>query len=183
MGLCNTSVVERYDEETGTWDFAEIGNIFDVPDSYEPVYGKNTTTPFTWRSSAVASFIAGIRNSYCVEPIAEGRGLPEGHKSVEDYEDGIFLSEPPKKMRSRYDCEFIEGHNTWVLLSELLNFDYEQTFEDRRSYGDENHEKVAKGHGVLTTYKEHLGELFFKDLEILKALGKPDNIRVVWSFY
>lgn len=74
------------------------------------------------------------------------------------------------------------------MLSELINYDYEQTFEDRRT------EKVitpgltdcaadaGEGNGALTTLREFLYPGFFKEIELLKTFGDPDKVRVVLSF-
>lgn len=38
------------------------------------------------------------------------------------------------------------------------------------------------GEGTQMTYRQFLGENFFKDLEIMKTLGPPEDIRVVFGF-
>jgi hypothetical protein len=66
-------------------------------------------------------WLADIRNYSMVEPIAARRGLPAD------------LSEEMSVVESL--TRDVSGHS-WLSLSELLNFDYEATFEDRRSPDD-----------------------------------------------
>lgn len=62
------------------------------------------------------------------------------------------------------------GHSEhWLLLSKLLNYDYDQIFEDRRI-------------GKPTTLREFLGEWYFKELERLRQLGDPDKLRIIMCF-
>jgi hypothetical protein len=91
------------------------------------------------------------------------------------------------------DILYKEYHSySYLTLKELLDFDYNQTFEDRRSekitYFKEggilyngNH-IVEEGEGISITYKDHLGESFFEHIEILKTLGEPENVRIVFYF-
>jgi len=132
----------------------------------------------------VFGFLANVRNySHCT-PLGECKGLPE---------DSEVLNAP-----SVYDVNTSERDNlledgnyhsfSWFTLKELLDFDYEQTFWNRQITRQEspnyfNHAALAEeGEGKVITYREHLGEGFFRDLDILKTLGEPEFVRVVFYF-
>ena len=104
-------------------------------------------------------FLANVRNYSRVPPISEPRGLPED------------ISEDVKSESEEYWSG--DGHShSWVSLKELLDFDYEKTFEDRRCEGD----------GEVVSFKKFLGEQFFAQIEILKTLGDPEDVRIVFFF-
>lgn len=108
--------------------------------------------PFANRNYAVFGFLAGVRN-HEVPVLQEMRGFPE---------DGISQA-----IRDRLS----NGRTTsWVTLRQLLEFDYDQKFVD-----------TVYGSG-LTTVRNFLPDEFFADVEILKTLGSPDDVRVVFDF-
>ena len=41
---------------------------------------------------------------------------------------------------------------------------------------------AEEGEGKFLTYRENLGEWFFKHLNELKELGDPENVRIVFWF-
>jgi hypothetical protein len=180
VGTYNDSLVEVYSVESKEWDIVESGEAFPIRKcDWESLGIKTTDAPFRYQSYAIAAFIAGIRNEFKITPIAERRGLPEGHKSVVETEGFSGI----EYMVTRYPANISEDHtNTWLLLKELLDFDYEQTFEDRRNYGAGNHDTVEVGSGSVLTYKEHLGPFFFTELEALKKLGDPEHVRIIFAF-
>ena len=170
MGTYNDSIVEVYSIEEKAWQLEGSEVRFPVRECDQEFLGITVTDrPFNYQSYAIASFIAGIRNDYGIEPIAPNRGLPEGHESVE--EEGWFGY---KEMVTHYPYYITDENctNTWVLLSELLDFDYEQTFESLRSNGENQ----------VITFREHLGEFYFKELECLKKVGQPELVRIVFAF-
>lgn len=124
--------------------------------------------PFDWRSYGMFGFLANVRNYSDVPYIAADRGLPEDASEL---------------VRERYPED---GHShSWVLVDELLAFDYDQPVEDRRVTVQLS-ERVWSGAGTAepgdgraTTYREFLGEAFFDDLAKLKELGVE---RVVFWF-
>lgn len=130
--------------------------------------------PFDWRNYGMYAFLAGVRNYSAVPPIAEPRGLPQGlshqvKREVEEWGD--------------------DGHtHSWLLMSELLAFDYDNTLEDRRYTRQEGPNffnggaTSEPGQGKRTTWREFLGPEFFRDLEMLRAAGNQDNTRVVFWF-
>lgn len=121
--------------------------------------------PFDWRSYGMFAFLADVRNYSRVIPISEQRGLPE------DFDGDL-------------DPSFYHSHS-WLTVTELLEFDYDQNMEDRRvarmigpnvfSGG----ETADPGDGLMTTYREFLGEAFFEDLQHLQEIGAE---RIVFAF-
>lgn len=125
--------------------------------------------PFDWRSYAMFGFLAGTRNYSDISPISEPRGLPEDYVDNEASDDG-----------------WLGDHtHSWLSVAELLAFDYDVPVEDRRitvqrgpNFWDGG-ATAEPGGGKMTTYREFLGEAFFKDLKKLKAAGAE---RVVFGF-
>jgi len=162
-------------------------------------YGDNVTEPFGNRSYSTFGFLAGVRNySHCT-PISEPKGLPTDSEYL-----NTPLPEPQNFSYSGYDngtattnggeieCDADYHYLSYLTLKELLDYDYEQTFWDRRisrtTYNDKggsftNGASLAEeGEGSIITYREHLGEWFFNEIEILKTLGEPENVRIIFFF-
>ena len=65
---------------------------------------------------------------------------------------------------------------------ELLAFDYDATFEDRRVSGEilpgviSHGMSCPPGQGTVVTFREFLGQQYFTDLNKLKALGPETRI-------
>lgn len=122
--------------------------------------------PFDWPDYGMYCFLAGVQNYSAVPPIAEARRLP--------YD--IVVAEN----------DWFDYHSlSWLLVKELLAFDYDATFEDRRvthRVGPNAWDgscTAEPGGGEKTTYRKFLGNKFFADLEKLKAAGAE---RVVFGF-
>ncbi len=80
------------------------------------------------------------------------------------------------------DLEGLHSHS-WLLLSELLSFDYEQLFWNRRIHrGHDGAALAHEGEGVHETYRSLLGPGYMDVLEAMKRLGSPDHVRVVFGF-
>ena len=128
-------------------------------------------SPFNDRCYGTFGFLAGVRNYSAVKPIAERRGFPE------DASD---------KVRKSYEGWSSDAHSaSWLSVSELNSFNYDNTCEDRRCT-----QKVAAGYfdggqtcdtgeGKTQTFREFLGPYFFKDLEKLNEIGAE---RIVFWF-
>jgi hypothetical protein len=134
------------------------------PPSSEYGSAANVASPFDWRSYGTFGFLADVRNMSRVPCIQEPvYSLPE---------------DCSEELRRRY-----EDYDNWpcshITLKTLLEFDYDQTFEDRRIDGGNTCEP---GSGEVVTFREFLGETFFRDLEIMKTLGAPENVRVIFHF-
>jgi hypothetical protein len=179
MGLYTESLVETYCDLQQAWLIADCGDIFPVHPKEQNSLGDLTDSPFHYQSYEIAAFIAGMRNYFHVPSLAEDRTLPSDHESIESHEG--FGAVPC--MVSRYPDDFIEEKsNSWVLLSELLAFDYDKTFEDRRYQGAGLNGSVEVGNGEVITFKEHLGDFFFEELAALEKVAQPDHVRIVFAF-
>lgn len=175
MGTMTWSVVEVFNGEE--W---QVSDEYIFPGKYES--SDKQSTPFSFQDSAIASFIAGVRNDYEIQPMAKGRGLPDGHECIPVIEGFAGM----EVMHSRYPYEIVDtemwyGAKTWVLLSELVEFDYDATFEDRRNDGP-GPETVDVGQGTIRTYREHLGPFYFEVLDVLQTMGAPEQVRIVFAF-
>lgn len=126
------------------------------------------SVPFSNRSYGMFGFLADVRNYSKVPTIAQPRGLPAYLEKDEEYDDG---EEKP----FGYDYghkpvglnPFGSHTRSYLTVQELNEFDYEQTFEDRRKDSG----SLPAGEGRLTSFREFLGEGFFRDLCAMEALG------------
>jgi len=116
-------------------------------------------------------FLANVRNYACCEPLDEPRGWPEDCDRA-----GGCLANGVDDLAGLASC-------SWLLVSELLNFDYDRVFWNRRVSKGEDHEALAyEGEGVHQTYRELLGPQYFATLDVLRSLGDGDRVRVVFGF-
>ncbi len=152
-------------------------------------------TPFDKRDYTVFAFLAGVRNYDHCEPLSEPKGLPDDSEEL-----NTPLSEPENYSYSGYDngtaytkkgkieCDADYHSPSFLTLKELLDFDYDKTFWNRRvtkqiAPNAFNGAALAEeGEGKVLSYRENLGTQFFKDLEWLKELGSPEDVRIVFYF-
>lgn len=160
---------------------------------------QKQSSPFDTRNYAVFGFLAGVRNySHCV-PISGPKGLPDDSEHL-----NTPLAEPQNYSYYGYDngtaytnkgdieCDANYHSLSHLTLNELLDFDYEKTFWDRRitrittfpngSTFSNGASLAEEGEGKTITYREHLGESFFEDIEALKTLGSPEDVRIIFYF-
>jgi len=152
----------------------KVGEIFPEP-WFEPK--RYNDHPFGWQDYALFGFLAGVRNMSQSEVVRHDPGLPENvTKEVKD------LYEPWDACGKPYDPNGMYAYGTSTCsLSMLLDFDYEKTFKDQRSYYD--HETGHMVEGKILTYRKHLGKDFFIHLDILKGLSSsPMQVRVIYWF-
>lgn len=127
--------------------------------------------PFDWRSYSMYGWFADVRNYSDVPPLSEPRGLPD---------------DTSEAVRGSFNDWGSDAHTpSWLSVAELVAFDYDQPVEDRRvtvqlgpnfwSGGGTS----APGGGAMTTYREFLGEAYFRDLAELVATGAD---RIVFWF-
>ena len=73
----------------------------------------------------------------------------------------------------------MDGHSqTWVTAKEILEFNYDSKFEDRRDDG----ETLPAGQGKMIKFRELLGEHYFDEIEVLKQCPEPENVRIILAF-
>lgn len=149
-----------------------------VEDELFKWYGEGSHQPFAEQNYGLFAFLADVRNYACLPVLSQPRGLPAVEKPQDSEGWGAIW-----EFNRPTDWPDHEGHysKTWYLVSELLNFDYDAQFENRRNEncGDE---PLPVGSGKITTIREYIGPKFFEDLETLRLLGEPDKTRVVISF-
>ena len=172
------SWVEVYDPETNKWN--AVRNAFPSDDWERSHYGRAfVSAPFRNRNYGLFGFLAGVRNYSCCEPLDKPRGLPvdfdsKGGEAIVNEDEG---SDP-----SEFAWDNFHSHS-WFVLSELLNFDYDKVFWNRRIRRDGDGAALAQdGEGVHLTYREFLGLDYFDTLKIMQGLGTPDHVRVVFCF-
>lgn len=140
------------------WD-RSFDDVFKLP--YWPAKIQkrtHTSTPFDWKDYGMYGFFADVRNNSEVPPLSSPKGIPEGCTALSD------------------DIDNVDYYSwTWLSLKELGEFDYDKTFEDRQDC-----EPGVKG--VVVSFRSFLGQDFFSDIEALKLLGKPDQVRVIIWF-
>ena len=173
MGCDIHSFAEKRNKQTNLWE--KVGDEFSLDEFDRNFYKKDKTdSPFKWRSYSIFAFLAGVRNYDCCVPISEPKGLPE---DVSDY------------VRKKYEYWDEDAHSaSYLTAKELLEFDYEQSFWNRR-VGKQLAPNfyhgaclAEEGEGEIVTYRDNLGEWFFKHLEELKSLGDPEDVRIVFWF-
>lgn len=139
----------------------------------------NEFRPFESQNYCVFAFLANVRNNFMLTPISYHPGLPDGHESIEQ----IINLLGDKGVVSRYPYNILEGHfQVHVYLSDLIKFNYDQQFENLRNYGPGFDDSVEPGKGVMTTYRELLGQKYFDDLESLKNIGEWRDVRIILAF-
>lgn len=118
------------------------------------------------RAYGIFGFLADVRNYSAVPPIAAARGVPP---------------DISKEVRADIDHWECDGHtHSWLSMSELMSFDYDQPVEDRRvTINGDGGRTAPPGKGRMTTYRKFLGEWFFQELATLNALGAQ---RIVFWF-
>jgi hypothetical protein len=170
MGCDIFSWAEVYVPEVGGWK--AVVDAFPA-DAFEREHGhlEFVSPPFRRRDYGLFGFLAGVRNYAHCKPLAEPRGLPP----VCDVEGGCRVNDVDS-------LDEFHSHS-WFLLSELLAFDYDRQFWNRRiQRGKDGAALADEGEGVHQTYREFLGPAYMDLLESLKLLGKPDQVRVIFCF-
>ena len=174
--------IEKFDKEDEIWKSAHPEQSF-----YISEWDKKTfeSEPFQTMGSSISAFIAGVRNHYHIPRNFEMRGVPIDNIDSHENND--------KHMSSAFSLFYFdntpyphipdEAAKTWTSLKELLDFNYDDIFEDRSDPNGHMRSTVEEGEGVKTTYREFLGESYFHDLKVLESMGDPSEIRLVWGFF
>ena len=166
MGCDIYSYAEVYDGEK--WSI--VGDVFPLSEFDQKRQRKtHGSHPFDWRWYGMFGFLANVRNYSRVPVLAEPKySLPEDVSAAIKEEYGDYNG----------------WHTTtWLTLRQLLDFDYDQVFWDRRVMKNGNGAALAdEGEGEHLTVRKFLGESFFRDIDVLKTLGDPNKVRVVFWF-
>ena len=183
MGYDIFSWVEVLDEESGYWKAARSifrGNKFEK-DLYTEGF---VSQPFQRRTYALFGFLANVANYSHCETLAEPRGFPAGCDLIGGSQ-AIDESEPPgchfERPEELLTDDFFS--HSFFTLSELLAFDYDKVFWNRRFTRNRDGAALAEPReGTHESYREFLGEDYFEVLDVMKTLGPPDRVRVVFCF-
>lgn len=129
---------------------------------------------FDRRNYGLFGFLADVRNYSHVPPIAKPRDIPEDVSPC---------------VGEHVESWAGDSHNhSWLSLKELLDFDYDEVFEDRRCTRQEGPNfwngaaDAGEGNGKRTRFREFLGQAYFEDLTKMGYEGSPENVRVVFWF-
>ena len=175
------SWVEVWDAPSSRWKV--VRRRFPADEFDRKLYGSDFISwPFHRAGSNVVAFLAGVNNYHGCEVLGESRGLPADC----DWTGGcevINEFEPAPDLHVHSVTDLYRGFqwHSWLLLSEVLAFDCEKELHIpgyRRTPGGER----VPAEGRDTTYREFLGARFFEHLEVLKSLGEPSYVRVVFCF-
>ena len=189
MSCIIASFAEKRNKDTGKWE--EVRDAFTLTKyDAERENKKKGDNPFYWQSYSLFAFLAGVRNYDECEPISEPKGLPNDSEYLNEIENDGWGGDTTRRQNILDDS----NHSySYLTLRELLEFDYEKTFIKKRVIQATNMEGLrasipfdislqeeAKGKEV--SYRDNLGEMYFTHLEDLKALGEPDDVRIVFWF-
>lgn len=109
---------------------------------------------YVGRSYAVFGFMADVRNYSASPVISKARGFPHDYKE-DDYD---------------------HYHASWLTVDEMLHYDYDLTFENRRSSGGTT---LPVGSGTDVVLHEFLGKGYFEGFMRLHKAGAD---RIVFWF-
>lgn len=173
---CDIHAYAETRQPDGSWQ--KVGEVFPL-DEWAAEYYKKTHNDefFDVRHYGVFGFLADVRNYSAVPPLREPKGLPSD------------LSDAVQRAVERW---YGDGHShSWFSLRELLAVDYDQTVWDRRytretgpnSYdGGATAEPHQTDLGQQEPLRDFLGAHFMRHLDVLKTLGAPDDVRIVFWF-
>jgi hypothetical protein len=120
-------------------------------------FNNQVSSPFNERNYRVFALLANVRNDYGIKPISPPKGLPD---------DSEFLNFKIEKYITRKDDIFFDSdyhHHSHLTLKEFLEYDYS---------------KIDNKNSIIKFPDEY----FYENLELLKTLGEPDNVRIVFWF-
>lgn len=125
------------------------------------IWGTQGYTLYGW--------LADVRNDSAIQPISDRRGLPD---------------DVSQEVELLFNKHYERFGDSWLSLGELLDFDYDVEFLDRRNDCSSGLDDVTlpEEKGRKITYREAFPKLFFDDLDMLKAFGDPKDIRIVFCF-
>lgn len=182
-------------KRNGKWE--EVKEAFTLDEFDKKYYKKEKgDEPFGWRSYGLFAFLAGVRNySHCECITGEPRGLPDDSEFLntlldepENFSYGGYDHGTATTKKEYYTKDADYHSHSYITLKEFLDWDYDKIFWDRRVTKQTSHNSwngaslAEEGEGQMITYREHLGNFFFTHLEDLKALGEPEDVRIIFWF-
>lgn len=174
---CDIHPILEVRHSDGKWHKVES---YDIPgfNFYEDwdTEKQYSNFPLNWRSYGMFGFLADVRNYSQVPPLSEPRGLPSNSvwlDQVTEETKGCSVEESNRQYVLEGGCH----SHSWLTLQELLDFNYDRMFEDRRVT-----KQADPGEGNMITFREFLGPTFFEHLEAMKTYGTPEDVRLVFWF-
>lgn len=165
---------EIKNSKTGKW--SKVTNYFSLYEIEKEIFKQRGDSPFYSEESSIFAFLANVENYDSILPLTiKSRGLPKDVcKEIKaDWKNRHFIEE----------CT----NPTFIYLNELNEFDYDRKFITRnkisKKYGKSSSltfEPESKG--TLISYRDYLGEMFFKHLQELNELGDPEDVRIIFWF-
>mgnify|MGYP003418902227 CR=1 FL=1 len=189
MSCIIASFAEKRNKDTGKWE--EVRDAFTLTKyDAERENKKKGDNPFYWQSYSLFAFLAGVRNYDECEPISEPKGLPNDSEYLNEIENDGWGGDTTRRQNILDDS----NHSySYLTLRELIELKKEKTFRKQRVIQATNMEGLRvsipfdislqeEAEGKEVTYRDNLGEMYFTHLEDLKALGEPDDVRIVFWF-
>lgn len=169
MGCDIHAFAEKRKDKKAKWVL--VTDVFPLSDFDKDWYKKEKGDhPFDWRQYGMYGFLADVRNYSHVPVIAEPKW--------------VIPEDATKEVKEEFEKWNGDAHTaTWLTAKQLLDFDYDQVFWDKRVTRDgDGAAEANEGEGEHLTIREFLGEEYFEHLETLKSLGDPENVRVIFWF-
>lgn len=153
-------------------------DIFPLDDDDQRHYQRtHGSVCFPTRSYRVFGFLADVRNYSAIPPLSPPKGVPAD------------LSRSVRQTATRYDSGCHSA--SWLTLAELLTPDYDADVWNRR-YTRQQGPNFFNGAATAELHETHLGTReplraflgaeFMTHLDVLKTLGAPPDVRVVFWF-
>lgn len=177
-------------KRNGKWTLNTEDVFYFPEDAWQREKGDERTHwahPFSARGRfyELFGFLAGVRNESKTIVLAEPRGVPadtsdESLEYLAPYYDrcnvnnycGQKVDDPQSAQEFVERCSGDRFCYSYFLLSELLAFDYDQPLVDK-----------SEEPPFATTYRKFLSEIgYFDEIEALKKLGSPENVRILFCF-
>ncbi len=160
----------------------KVGEVFPL-DDWTANYRKKThgDEPFDIRSYGLFGLLADVRNYLGAADAFFAAFAPKG-----------LPDDVTREVRKKHREWESDAHSTsWLTLRELTSRDFDRIMVDKRIERQIGPNMFDGGctatereitSAMKTTYREFLPDIFFQHVDILKTLGAPDDVRVVFWF-
>lgn len=156
MGHIMVNFVE-VKHKNGKW--IKTGPIFPRETFTEANPIEFTDEPFSATNYELYALFGSVMRQTLITPIATLKGLPEDSEFLNSVEDGYLGAFDGQTRRTAALQNDIGFHFSYMLLSELL------VVEERKA-----------------EYLGILGDTFFIALELMKSIGGPSDVRLIYWF-